>query len=92
MEGKGGLVAGAGAVERHLDRLPGACEHGKDAVSERLRLNASAAVVPNDGPKEAVQLAGLRPEGGVAEALGEGGGVGDVEEEIAVIFFNTRTL
>src|SRR2546426_10235271 len=69
------------AGQRRLDRLPRTREDGEDAVAEELAFDRNAAVVADDGAESSVQIARLRAEGGVAEALGERGGVGDVGEE-----------
>ncbi len=81
MEGEGRLGASLGASERGFDRLTGAGEDCKDAVAEELAFDGGACVLADDGTQRAVQIARLRAEGGVAEALGEGGGVDDVGEE-----------
>ncbi len=81
MEGEAGVVAGAGAGECGVDRLTSAREDSEDAVAEELALDGCAVVVADDGAKSVVEFARLRAEGGVAEALGEGGGVGDIGEE-----------
>src|SRR4029450_10812154 len=69
------------ASARRLDCLPGACEHGENAVAEELALDCGARVVADDGAEGAVEIAGLRAKGGVAEALGEGGRFSDVRKE-----------
>ena len=81
VEGEAGVVARPGAGERGLDRLAGAGEDGEDAVAEELAFDGGAGVVADDGAEGGVEVARLRAEGGVAEALGEGGGVDDVGEE-----------
>ena len=81
MEGESGVVAGAGAGERGFNGLPRAGKDSEDAVAEELAFDGGARVLANDGAEGGVEVAGLRAEGGVADALGEGGGVGDVGEE-----------
>src|SRR5439155_8927903 len=74
---KAGFVAGAAAGEGGFDRLAGARKDGKDAVAEELAFDGGAGVLVDDGAEGGVEVASLRAEGGVAEALSEGGGVGD---------------
>src|SRR5439155_26906929 len=81
VEGEASVVAGAYASEGALDRLAGAREYGEDSVSEELALDWGPPMVADDGAEGTVEVAGLRPEGGVAEAFGEGCGVGDVGEQ-----------
>ena len=69
------------AQARGLDRLTGGREDGEDAVAQELAFDGGARVVADDGAEGGVEVARLRAEGGVAEALGEGGGVDDVSEE-----------
>src|SRR5207245_1577210 len=79
MEGKAGVVPSLAAGQRGLDRLAGGGEDGEDAIAEELAFDGGASVIADDGAEIGVEIAGLRAEGGVAEALGEGGGVGDVD-------------
>src|SRR2546423_287900 len=81
MQGQSPLSARRAAVEGGFDGLAGACEDGEDAVAEELAFDGGARVLADDSAEGGVQVAGLRAEGGVAEALGEGGRVGDVGEE-----------
>src|SRR5439155_4684714 len=66
--------------EGGIDRLASGGEDGEDAVTEELAFDRGAGVLTDDRAEGAVELAGLRAEGRVAEALGEGGAVGDVGE------------
>ena len=75
MEGEAGVVAGSGAGEGGFDGLAGAGEDGEDAVAEELAFDRGAAVIADDRAQRGVEIARLGAEGGVAEALGEGGGV-----------------
>src|SRR5439155_24732698 len=75
------VVAGIHAGECGLDRLTAAREDREHAVAEELAFDRGAAVVTDDSAEGAVQLAGLRAESAVAEALGDSSGVGDVGEE-----------
>src|SRR6266516_2198027 len=81
MQGQALVLARTCAGKRRLDGLAGAREDGEDTVTEKLTLDGSAGVLANDAAQDAVEVKGFRAECGVAEALGEGGGVGDVGEE-----------
>ncbi len=81
MEGKTGVVTGAAQASAASIAWRALREDGKDAVAEELAFDRGAGVVADDGAEGGIEVAGLRAEGGVAEALGEGGGVGDVGEE-----------
>ncbi len=81
MKGEAGIFAGTGAGERGLDGLPGAGEDGEDPVAEELAFDGCAGVIADDGSERGVEFTGLLAEGGIAEALGERGGVSDVGEE-----------
>ena len=81
MEGEAAVVARCAAGEGGFDGLAGAGEDGEDAVAEELAFDRRAGVLADDGAEGGVEVARLGAEGGVAEALGEGGGVDDVGEE-----------
>src|SRR5439155_27115051 len=74
-------VASAAAGERCLDGPAGAREDREDAITEELAFDGGAGVLADDVAEGGVDVTRSRAEGSVAEALGEGGGVGDVSEE-----------
>src|SRR5438046_783923 len=79
--GRPASVARAAAGEGRLDRLAGGGEDGEHAVAEELAFDGSTCVLADDGPECGIEVSRFVTEGGVAEALGEGGGVDDVSEE-----------
>ena len=81
MEGEAGVVARTATGEGRLYRLAGGGEGGENAVAEELAFDGCAGVLADNAAEGGVEVAGLRAEGGVAEALGEGRGVDDVGEE-----------
>src|SRR5437870_2315661 len=60
------LVTSASARQRSLDRLPGACEDGEDAVAEQLAFDRRARLLADHPAQRAVQFARLRPERSIA--------------------------
>ena len=69
------------AAARAVDGLCGRGEGREDAVAEELAVDGGATGVADGGAEAGVEGAGGFAEAGVAEALGEGGGVDDVGEE-----------
>ena len=61
--------------------MPRAREDTEYAVAEQLALDGGAGVFADNGAEGRVEIAGYCAERGVAEALGEGGGVDNVGEE-----------
>ena len=64
-----------------LDPLTGRGKDREHTVPQQLSFDGGAGVIADDGAEGGVEVAGLVAEGGVAQALGEGGGLGDVGEE-----------
>jgi hypothetical protein len=68
VEWEAGIASRRAASQRRFDRLPGASEDGEDAVAEELAFDGGAGVLSDDGAESGVEVAGLRAEGGVAQA------------------------
>src|SRR6266542_2934287 len=60
---------------------PASSPEVEHAVAKELAFDGGAGVLADDGAQRAVEIASLRAEGGVAEALCQGSGVGDVGKE-----------
>src|SRR3990170_4715699 len=81
VELKADRFAGGVAAQSALDGLPGGGEDSQNAVAEELTFDGGAAGFADHASEHRVQLAGLLPEGRVAQPLGEGGGVRDIGEQ-----------
>src|SRR2546426_2186210 len=75
MEREARLAASSRAGKGGLNRSSGAGEDGEDTVTQKLAFYRTAVVLTDYASESTVEVAGLRAEGGIAEALGEGCGV-----------------
>src|SRR5439155_26092396 len=78
MEREARLAASSRAGKGGLNRSSGAGEDGEDTVTQKLAFYRTAVVLTDYASESTVEVAGLRAEGGIAEALGEGCGVRDI--------------
>src|SRR6266542_4457908 len=81
VQGQTGVIAGLAAAQRRLDCLSRRCEHCEHAIPQRRPFDGPPTALADKPPQRGAELACLRAEGGIAEALGQRGGVGDVREE-----------